>query len=67
MSYYDDWVDPNAFFPTAMRRRREELELIAADRQAKEERGRREGRQCPYCGAWRVGLEDHIRVKHPEA
>lgn len=24
-------------------------------------------RKCPYCGARKLGLEDHIRAKHPDA
>ena len=66
MSYYDDWVDPNAFFPSALEEARYRRIEARWSREEREERGKREGRECPHCGIWRVGLEDHIKAKHPE-
>jgi len=67
MSYYDDWVEPNAFFRggaalerRAARRREHEQRV---QQEAREERERRK-RQCPYCEKSVIGLRDHILHKH---
>ena len=41
--------------------RAKEIERLAAANQL-----HREGSQCPYCGKYRIGLNDHIRAKHPK-
>jgi 5-methylcytosine-specific restriction endonuclease McrA len=62
MGYYDDWVEPNAFF-------RGGNQLEGGTRRVhkwnRAERRRRHGTKCPYCGRKFIGLQDHIDAKHP--
>lgn len=54
MSYYDDWVEPNAFFRGGWR-------LTARPRKPKLPRDQ----VCPFCGRKFACVADHIKAKHP--
>jgi len=53
VSYYDDWVDPNANFTGGRR-------LSSRPRTSPQ----KPKQTCPHCGVKKVGLADHIRDKH---